>query len=123
MTAVALFCRYFMGQDPKEHEIMDTAADLVLSKPPVWNENSGAIDHYYWYYASYALYQAGGNHWKKWSQALAQAIPPHQRTDGENLRGSWDPIGAWGEDGGRVYATALLVLTLQAQYRYTRLLR
>ena len=40
-----------------------------------------------------------------------------------NLHGSWDPIGAWGEDGGRVYSTAILTLTLQAHYRYTPLVR
>ena len=44
-----------------------------------------------------------------------------QRTDGPYV-GSWDPVGVWGEDGGRVYATATLVLTLEAYYRYTRVL-
>jgi len=122
MTAVALFCRYFMGQDPKEHDIMNTAADLLLTKPPEWDEKSGVIDHYYWYYASYALYQAGGRHWKEWSKRLTDTVVKNQRTDG-NFKGSWDPIGAWGEDGGRVYSTALLVLTLEVYYRYTRLIR
>jgi hypothetical protein len=43
-----------------------------------------------------------------------------QRGDG-NFKGSWDPNGVWGEDGGRVYSTAILVLTLQADYRHARL--
>ena len=33
------------------------------------------------------------------------------------------PAGAWGEDGGRVYSTAILTLTMQANYRYTPLVR
>ena len=47
----------------------------------------------------------------------------HRAAGEKNLLGSWDPIGAWGEDGGRVYSTAILVLTLEAYYRYSRLVR
>ena len=39
------------------------------------------------------------------------------------LDGPWDPTGGWGEDGGRVYSTANLVLTLEAYYRYSKLVR
>ena len=41
--------------------------------------------------------------------------------EGGNEHGSWDSVDAWGEDGGRVYSTAILALTLQAHYRYGRL--
>ncbi len=125
LTAVGLFCRFFMGQDPKEKPIMKAAADLLRSKPPVWDEKSGAIDHYYWYYATYALFQYGGNHWKQWQKKLETAVVKNQHRDSaqKNLLGSWDPIGAWGEDGGRVYSTAILTLTLEAYYRYSRLVR
>lgn len=125
LTAVGLFCRFFMGQDPKEKPIMKAAADLLRSKPPVWDEKSGSIDHYYWYYATYALFQYGGNHWKQWQKKLETAVVKNQHRDSgkKNLLGSWDPIGAWGEDGGRVYSTAILTLTLEAYYRYSRLVR
>ena len=53
---------------------------------------------------------------------LTEAVVKPQRTDG-NFKGSWDPLCAWGEDGGRVYSTATLVLTLEAYYRYTKLVR
>lgn len=121
LTAVGLFCRFFLGQDPKETEVMKKAADTLLTKPPVWAKD-GSIDHYYWYYASYALYQMGGNYWTQWQKHLNTAVVKTQRNDG-NFKGSWDPIGAWGEDGGRVYSTAILVLTLEAYYRYTKLVR
>ena len=125
LTAVGLFCRFFMNQDPKEKPVMKAAANLLRSKPPVWDEKSGSIDHYYWYYATYALFQYGGSHWTDWQKKLDKAVVKHQHNDGgkKNLVGSWDPIGAWGEDGGRVYSTAILTLTLEAYYRYSRLVR
>jgi len=125
MTAVGLFSRFFLGQNPKEVQVMRAAADRLLAKPPVWNEQDGSIDHYYWYYATYALFQMGGNHWTAWQKHLEKAVCKHQHLDRSqpNLLGSWDPKCAWGEDGGRVYSTATLVLTLQAMHRYTRLVR
>ncbi|MCZ6786390.1 MAG: hypothetical protein O7E54_04410, partial [Planctomycetota bacterium] len=39
----------------------------------------------------------------------------HQHPKGSGARtGSWDPIGPWGPDGGRVYSTAVMVLCLDA---------
>ena len=125
MTAVGLFCRFFMNQDPKEKPIMKAAADLILAKPPIWDEKAGTIDHYYWYYATYALFQMGGSHWTAWQKKLETAVVKNQHVDKgkKNLYGSWNPTCAWGEDGGRVYSTAILVLTLEAYYRYSRLVR
>jgi hypothetical protein len=89
----------------------------------VWDEKGGSVDHYYWYYATYALYQAGGQPWRAWQRQLEPALVKNQHRDvaSPNLHGSWDPVCAWGEDGGRVYSTAILALTLQANWRYTRL--
>ncbi len=125
MTAVGLFCRFFLGQDPQRQPVMKAAADVLVQKPPVWDAKAGSIDHYYWYYGSYALFQMGGPRWTAWQQKLEPAVLPHQHRDRRNmnLHGSWDPAGVWGEDGGRVYSTALLALTLQANFRYTRLVR
>ena len=121
LTAVGLFCRFFLGQKPKEVETMKLAADTILQKPPVWDKQ-GSVDHYYWYYGTYALYQMGGKWWNQWQKKLTKSVVDTQRKDG-NFKGSWDAAGVWGEDGGRVYSTAMLALTLEAYYRYTRLVR
>ena len=121
LTGVGLFCRFFLGQDPKKEPIMKLQAELLMTKLPK-NLKDGTIDHYYWYYATYALYQMGGEYWSRWQKELTPAVVKTQRLDG-NFKGSWDANGAWGEDGGRVYSTAILVLTLEAYYRYTRLVR
>jgi hypothetical protein len=121
LTAAVLLCRYLMNQEPKEVPTMTLAAETMLKKPPVWNEADGSIDMYYWYYASYALYQAGGRPWDTWSRKMVAAAVKTQKQDG-NAKGSWDPVDAWGEDGGRVYSTAIMALILEAQYRYARVL-
>ncbi len=122
MTGVGLMARFCLGQEPKHVPIMRAAADTLVKRPPIWNAADGSIDFYYWYYATYALYQFGGTHWAQWERTLWPAIGKTQRHEG-NFLGSWDPIDVWGEDGGRVYATAINALTLQAYYRLTSLVR
>ena len=121
MTAVALLCRFFLGQDPKEVPIMDKQADLMLRTLPEWDPDGFGCDMYYWYYASYAMYQMGDKYWKSWRDAMEKAILPPQRQDGD-FKGSWDPVGPWGFSGGRVYSTALMVLCLEVYFRYARVL-
>jgi hypothetical protein len=79
------------------------------------------VDEYYWYYGTFAMFQMGGEDWKAWNAAMKKAILEHQRRDGDE-RGSWDPAGAWGKDGGRVYMTAIGALCLEVYYRYSRIL-
>jgi hypothetical protein len=97
---------------------MQAAQKMLRAKRPLW-DSVGSIDFYYWYYGSVALSQLGGEDWKAWRSSLLSVLPPNQHgpSSGLNLEGSWDPVGAWGEDGGRVYATAMGALALEATYR------
>ncbi len=121
MTAEGLLCLQFLGSNRNDVR-MRNGADWLLKELP---EQQQKRTSYYWYYATYALFQYGGDHWKQWQKKLETAVVKNQHRDGskKNLVGSWDPIGAWGEDGGRVYSTAILTLTLEAYYRYSRLVR
>ncbi|MEZ6003631.1 MAG: prenyltransferase/squalene oxidase repeat-containing protein [Planctomycetota bacterium] len=121
MTGVGLLCRVFLGQTPQDHPIMNKHGDLLLRMLPEWDEKGHKVDMYYWYYGTYAMYQLAGDYWKKWKAAMEKAIIPHQRGDGD-YKGSWDPVGPWGYQGGRVYSTATMVLTLEVFYRYSGLL-
>jgi len=48
-------------------------------------------------------------------------VVDNQRDEsGRDERGSWDPVGPWGREGGRVYSTATMALCLQVYYRYQR---
>jgi hypothetical protein len=121
MTAVGLLCRIFLGQRPEEVPLMAKHAELIRSKPPMWDPDGFGSDMYYWYYGTYALYQMGRPWWPAWEKAMRSAIVGSQRQDGD-ARGSWDPLCAWGFSGGRVYSTALMTLCIEVYYRYARVL-
>ncbi len=130
MTAVGVLCRLFTGQ-ARTSTTISRGVDILVREQPRWTERSGSglstINFYYWYYGSYALFQYGGQLWKKWNDAMLAALLNSQRrgtvasTDEPiDEDGSWDPIGEWGRAGGRVYATALAAMTLEVYYRYER---
>jgi hypothetical protein len=85
MTAVGLFARFCLGQDPAKVLAMHKAADLLLQQPPVWDEAGGRVAHYAWHDASYALLQTGGKRWKAWQQPQPTLLAMQHR-DGQPLR-------------------------------------
>jgi len=121
MTAVGVLTRIFLGEDPRNSQVIKDGAGLCAETPPVWNPDDGSIDMYYWYYGTLALFQVGGAHWNSWNRAMGTSIVKNQHPkEGGPYAGSWDPIGVWGDDGGRVYSTAMLVMCLEVYYRYDR---
>jgi hypothetical protein len=122
MTAVGVLARIFIGEDPRKSDIVQKGAKLMAEHPPTWNPTDGSIDQYYWYYATLAMFQVGGDLWKKWNDAMQTSIVANQRMDTEycQYKGSWDPIDPWGADGGRVYSTAVLAMCLEVYYRYDK---
>jgi len=121
MTAVAVLTRIFLGEDPASSEMIRKGARVCADHLPRWDPDDGSIDMYYWYYGTLAMFQVGGASWKAWNKAMVPAIVKSQHRKESGARaGSWDPIGPWGHDGGRVYSTALMVLCLEVYYRYDR---
>jgi len=118
LTAVAVLSRILCGAD-RNDEYVKKGTDLCLKVLPSWDEAAGTVDHYYWYYGSLAMYQVGGEPWKRWAATLKKALVDRQHQDPADDRlGSWDPADPWGSEGGRVYATAINALTLEVYYRY-----
>lgn len=126
MDAINVMARYFL-KDP--HKNVHAQADEIAAAPPEWKQNE--INFYYWYYGTIALHQVGGSQWTKWEKSLAPTLTENQRgqrpeDEGETDEtldeyGSWDPVGAYAQAAGRVYATALNCLTLSIHERYQRL--
>ncbi len=115
MTAESLLVRLCAGERPGRPEVFDKSVGQCLDLLPVWNPDTGVLDMYYWYQATMALYHVGGRPWFRWAPVMRKVALDHQRPKGSGARtGSWDPIGPWGRDGGRVYSTALMVLCLDA---------
>jgi hypothetical protein len=112
MTAEALVCRQFLGRLDRP-ETLAEATSYILQEPP----GSGVVNHYYWYYATLALYQTQGDAWRRWNEALQKQLLATQRLDGSSA-GSWDPDPVWGRCGGRVYSTSLCALCLEVYYRF-----
>jgi len=122
MTAVAMMCRVFLGEDPEKSAALRAGADLLRKQMPLWDEAEGTIDYYYWYYGSYSMFQMGGQDWNKWQSKMIDAVVKTQRRDGDE-QGSWDPqFDPWGHRGGRVYSTAIMTLCLEVYYRYDRVI-
>ena len=81
----------------------------------------GKTNVYYWYYATLALYQHGGEPWTKWNAKIRDKIVGLQSITGHQT-GSWEPDSSpYGAKGGRIYCTTLAALSLEVYYRYLRL--
>ncbi len=112
MTAVGVLARVFLGEDPRKSDLIKKGAGIMSKLPPTWNKADGSIDMYYWYYGTLAMFQVGGRSWETWKKAMNKSMVETQRQDTEycQYKGSWDPVGPWGLDGGRVYSRLLQTL-------------
>ena len=120
MVAVGLASSQFLGL-PSHSRIARRQTATILRHLPEWRklQNVQSLDSiYYWYYATLAVFQAGGKPWETWNQHLKKALLGQQRQGG-CTSGSWDPPNNfWGGVGGRLYSTTLNILNLQIYYRY-----
>ena len=62
-----------------------------------------------------------GDHWKKWNEALHPLLVSSQSQTGR-LAGSWNPHypvrDQWAPHAGRLYVTAMNLLSLEVYYRH-----
>lgn len=112
MTAEALFSRQMLGMK-RENPSSQEAIEYLIKHPPRQTEQ----DLYYWYYGTLAMYQYGGEPWRRWNDQLRDTLVATQRKSG-HAAGSWDPRDNWSLHGGRLYSTALSTLCLEVYYRF-----
>ncbi|MBN1808433.1 MAG: terpene cyclase/mutase family protein [Planctomycetes bacterium] len=123
LTAVALTGRLFTrppGENPLKDPVIRGAADYIIDDLPAWGNANEHVNFYYWYYAGVAMFQLGGDYWKKWYPAMKEPLTANQRAGGDE-DGSWDPVGQWCSRGGRVYSTAMGALCLEIYIIYSPL--
>jgi len=119
LTAIGTLVRQFTGV---KSEQLQATTDWFVNKGglPSYGVNGEKVDLYYWYYASLACYQQNKvqpDLWKRWCESMKTAIVDNQAKVGDD-RGSWNPVGAYSGEWGRVGQTALNALCLEVWYRY-----
>src|SRR6185436_3307668 len=106
------FCKQMLGLKRTEPQVAEAIEYLTQNLP-----RRSQQDLYYWYYGTLAMYQQGGEPWRRWNNAMRDSLVSDQRSDGD-FAGSWNPRAPWGDYGGRVFSTALSTLCLEVYYRF-----
>ncbi len=109
MNAVGFFCSQLFGDSPN-------AGSAWEASRIVGGAGVKLSDLYYVYYGTLAAYQHQGPLWRSWRDKMQDGFVEMQGGDG-----SWAISGHHGGAMGRAICTALVVLCLEAQYRYTPL--
>ncbi|MCH2118593.1 MAG: hypothetical protein MK161_12930 [Pirellulales bacterium] len=130
MTAVGLLGQLYLGQNRNNARIQRGADHLLKNLPEVGSSETPAPtgtlgnpfrDTYYWYYATQVMFHMGGDYWKAWNEQLHPLLIESQTASGP-LAGSWHPQqpvpDKWAQYGGRLYVTAMNLLSLEVYYRH-----
>jgi hypothetical protein len=126
MWAVGMVCRQFIGGD-YDAEVRAAANALLqhVQKAGAGQGRGQLIgDLYYTYYATLGMHQMGLEYWLEWNHRFRDPLVKAQVREefdarGRFVRGSWDPTEhQWGKRGGRIYSTAMAILTLEVYYRF-----
>ena len=104
-TAAGLAAQLELGKAADDPDVRSGGAFLLKN-------TSGPMP--YAFLATEALRAVGGEEFDVWNHSVRENLVRRQRQSGD-LDGSWDPDG---EDGGRMEATALSLVTLQVYYRH-----
>ncbi|MEW6027132.1 MAG: hypothetical protein AB1599_07555, partial [Planctomycetota bacterium] len=113
LTAIGVMARRLIDKNPND-PLFKLGLNQIAASRPVWDTaKPGIIDFDYWFFGSYCL----ENNRALWIEYAKNVLCENQRGKAGGCRhGSWDPIDRWGGEGGRVYSTAINVLTLERYY-------
>ncbi len=109
-TSVGLLCRMYTGWS-LDHPGIEQGVK-VLARPGPSMDNM-----YYNYYATQVMHQWGGAEWRDWNYRMRDYLVRTQSQEGHEA-GSWQFNGSWSGPGGRLYNTALAIMTLEVYYRH-----
>jgi hypothetical protein len=115
LTAIGCLIRVFIGEDTSG-KVLRAHGNKLLEELP----KAKKTDYYRTYYATLAMFQMGGEYWKKWNATMKKVLLDKQ-CKGGCPDGSWDPFeaGKYGaQRAGRVFTTAVGCLSLEIYYRY-----
>ncbi len=114
-TAIGLLMRMYTGWG-RRHPALKRGVELL----DAWGIQYDNM--YYNYYAAQVMAHFDGPTWPRWNALMRDHLIATQATHGHEA-GSWYFAGGYGDVGGRVYNTAMAVMTLEVYYRYMPLYR
>jgi hypothetical protein len=114
-TAIGLLCRMYTGWR-RDHPGLQKGVAYLSQRGP------SEDNMYYNYYATQVMHHWGGTDWERWNRRMRDYLIATQATSSHEA-GSWYFSGGYGEVGGRLYNTAMAVMTLEVYYRYMPLYR
>lgn len=121
MTAAGLLTRQYLGWGRDHPDLIAGTKYLMENLPPESGNSLGQI--YYYYHATQVLHHMEGPEFDLWNYRMREHLIRTQEQSGHQV-GSWNPQGTdRGERGGRMYATAMSLLTLQVYYRHLPMYR
>ncbi|MFV1968728.1 MAG: hypothetical protein ACC628_25195 [Pirellulaceae bacterium] len=121
LSAAGLLTREYLGWKKDNPDLQAGVKYLMQNLPP---ESSDKVGHlYYYYYATQVLHHMEGSEFDLWNHRMREHLIRLQEREGHQA-GSWNPEGAtYGNRGGRLYTTAMAIMTLQVYYRHLPMYR
>jgi hypothetical protein len=108
MTAAGLLALQVCGQ--YESPLVAGATDWLQDHPPKWNDRFVLYGIYYY---AQGMYQRGGEISEQAAKLVGERLLDKQQADG-----SWQSSGSEEQNAGKVYCTALAMLSLSVKYHY-----
>ena len=100
----------YFGRE-QEHPVLGNACQFLAER------GSSKSDVYFNYYGTLVLHHARAPQWKQWNQTVREQLVASQQREGHEA-GSWFFADQHGSVGGRLYTTAMAIMTLEVYYRF-----
>lgn len=112
-TAVGLLNQMYLKW-PRDRQALDRGASNLIDR------RVSKDDIYFNFYSTLLLHHLQHEGWEYWNTEVRERLIKTQATRGHEA-GSWHFKHQHGDVGGRLYTTAMAVMTLEVYYRYSPL--